>query len=40
MEAFTERHADEMMWSMVDDFPDEGLILVRRSVGVMMVASG
>ena len=40
VEAFRARLEDEMMRSMVDDFPDDGLILVPRSFGVMIVASG
>ena len=30
----------EMIRSMVEDFPDEGFILVPRSSGVTIVASG
>ena len=30
----------KVVWSMVDGFPDDGLILVPRSFGVMIVASG
>jgi hypothetical protein len=40
LEAFKARLEDEMMRSMVDGFPDDGLILVPRSFGVMIVASG
>ncbi|EFX76759.1 hypothetical protein DAPPUDRAFT_106661 [Daphnia pulex] len=39
VEAFRARLDDEIMRSMVDDFPEDGLILVPRSSGVMIVAS-
>lgn len=38
--AFRAKRDEEMMRSMVEDFPDEGLILVPRSFGVIIVASG
>lgn len=37
---FKVRLYDEMIRSMVNDFPDDGLNLVQRSFGVMTVASG
>jgi hypothetical protein len=40
VEAFRARLDDEIMRSMVDYFPEDGLILVPRSFGVMIVASG
>lgn len=38
--AFRARWDEEMMRSMVDDFPDDGLILVPRSFCVTIFASG
>ena len=40
MIAFRAKRDKEMIRSMVEDFPDEGLILVPRSFGVTIVASG
>jgi hypothetical protein len=40
VEAFRARLDDEIMRSMIDYFPEDGLILVPRSFGVMIVASG
>jgi hypothetical protein len=38
--AFRAKRDEEMIRSMVEDFPDEGLILVPRFFGVTIVASG
>jgi hypothetical protein len=38
--AFRARRDKEMMRSMVEGFPDDGLILVPGSFGVTMAASG
>ena len=40
VEEFSEREGDEKIRSMVDLWPELGLILVRKSLGVMREMSG
>ena len=40
MIGFRAKRDEEMIRSMVEDFPDKGFIMVPRSFGVTIVASG